>query len=418
MTTGTKTINNAVVTPSASGNGLVGLKETRTWNGTDYPAVKPTYSTYSVPVSRRVFVVRAGKKSFEYVQAFKLRRLRNKPPKRARIEEHPYTMSYSKINYQIWDQRNNPYQSFTPNRYGWDQYMISPLNSWNSNDDIKLLGKLREKVAGSSFNAGVALGESREALHMITNAAVRIYWSYRAAKHGDFRSARRYLIDGTDRSRKTFLGNREASNNWLELQYGWLPLLNDAKEGAEFLAHQHMYPLQQVIRTSYRKQLTVQMLNKGTAPLASEGYTQKSIKAILKEKDVISLSGLTDPLSVAWELMPYSFVIDWFIPIGNYLAARGLSNSLTGTFVTSTKTVLHVKGLVGGQPSAYGPSTANSPCEKVEEKTVTFSRVVSTSLSVPKPEVKPLGEVLSWKRAANAVALLVTSRKLYGESSQ
>lgn len=31
--------------------------------------------------------------------------------------------------------------------------------------------------------------------------------------------------------------------------------------------------------------------------------------------------GLTNPLSVAWELIPFSFVVDWFLPIGKYLDA-------------------------------------------------------------------------------------------------
>lgn len=29
--------------------------------------------------------------------------------------------------------------------------------------------------------------------------------------------------------------------------------------------------------------------------------------------------GLTNPLDVAWEVLPFSFVVDWFIPIGNWL---------------------------------------------------------------------------------------------------
>jgi hypothetical protein len=39
--------------------------------------------------------------------------------------------------------------------------------------------------------------------------------------------------------------------------------------------------------------------------------------------------GLLNPLSLAWELLPYSFVADWFVPIGGYLntldATIGLS---------------------------------------------------------------------------------------------
>jgi len=31
--------------------------------------------------------------------------------------------------------------------------------------------------------------------------------------------------------------------------------------------------------------------------------------------------GLINPAEVAWELTPWSFVVDWFIPVGNFLEA-------------------------------------------------------------------------------------------------
>jgi hypothetical protein len=33
----------------------------------------------------------------------------------------------------------------------------------------------------------------------------------------------------------------------------------------------------------------------------------------------MSQSGFTNPVSLAWELLPFSFVVDWFLPIGPYL---------------------------------------------------------------------------------------------------
>jgi hypothetical protein len=31
--------------------------------------------------------------------------------------------------------------------------------------------------------------------------------------------------------------------------------------------------------------------------------------------------GVANPASIAWELVPYSFVVDWFVPVGNTLEA-------------------------------------------------------------------------------------------------
>lgn len=37
--------------------------------------------------------------------------------------------------------------------------------------------------------------------------------------------------------------------------------------------------------------------------------------------DMPARFGLVNPLEVAWELLPFSFVADWFLPIGGYLNA-------------------------------------------------------------------------------------------------
>lgn len=38
--------------------------------------------------------------------------------------------------------------------------------------------------------------------------------------------------------------------------------------------------------------------------------------------------GLTDPLTIGWELVPYSFVVDWAMPVGNFLLALSARQGL------------------------------------------------------------------------------------------
>jgi len=280
--------------------------------------------------------------------------------------------------------------------------------TWSSDDDIALLGKLREKIAGSSFNAGVSLGESKEALHLIFNSANRIARSLHALKRGNFHAAARELSDlqGVPRSRAR-KGPKRVADQWLELQYGWLPLLNDAKEGAEFLAHLHSYPSQQVVRVSRQAKQETQGWKSAMYDSKSTMFDRKTIKAILTEVDTVALAGLTDPLSVAWELLPYSFVADWFIPIGNYLSARGLAQSITGTFVITQTRKLHLK-LVDGR---WDPSWEFKDTGDWFWKLTETSRTISNSLQVPTPTIKPLSKIVGWRHAANAVALLVGNHR-------
>jgi hypothetical protein len=49
--------------------------------------------------------------------------------------------------------------------------------------------------------------------------------------------------------------------------------------------------------------------------------------------------GLLNPLTIAWEVLPFSFVVDWFVNIGDCIAEAGAFNGVTildGGFSLST----------------------------------------------------------------------------------
>jgi hypothetical protein len=194
----------------------------------------------------------------------------------------------------------------------------------------------------------------------------------------------------------------EIAKRWLELQYGWLPLLKDIYGGAEFLAHHLNVPLQR----RYRVSRIVNGRAETAAPVNAKfkrAWCQDLVQiiAIVSEKDVTQLAGLQDPASVAWELLPWSFVADWFIPIGSWLSSRGLAGALEGTFITTRTRKGYAADPV---PTLHSyPYSFETPYEYRE---VTVSRRVTTELQVPLPSFRPLNKVLSWKRAANAVALI------------
>jgi hypothetical protein len=56
--------------------------------------------------------------------------------------------------------------------------------------------------------------------------------------------------------------------------------------------------------------------------------------------NTLSSLGLTNPLNVAWELVPFSFVVDWFIPIGDFfnglIPPQGISN-VSGSLTTKLR---------------------------------------------------------------------------------
>jgi hypothetical protein len=64
---------------------------------------------------------------------------------------------------------------------------------------------------------------------------------------------------------------------------------------------------------------------------------------------LLESAGLVNPLSIAWELLPWSFVVDWFIPVGNTLEAMTAGYGLNdnGGWITEhVNTKLLIKHIV------------------------------------------------------------------------
>ncbi len=126
---------------------------------------------------------------------------------------------------------------------------------------------------------------------------------------------------------------KTASNLWLEYVYGWKPLASSIYGTMKRFQEG---PPQGFYRVTGRgrdnRMRTVKSNFIGNIPKITIEHT--SLRCIISAnfsvepsvlQNLASLSSL-NPVSVAWELVPYSFVIDWVVDIGGYL--RNLESAL------------------------------------------------------------------------------------------
>lgn len=354
-------------------------------------------------------------------------------PKRARLSDNAYTMSEMfMLNHYV--KRIEGYTiQFVPEvcDYSTEYYGAimdfmtgdwSATNLLDANHQIKLVNKLRDKVVGSEFNAAVFLGEANESIDLILRSAVRINRYLTELRRGNFRNATRALVDPAFRSGKAGTrlkaSSKEIASQHLQNVYGWMPLLQDAKSGAEALAHQLNTPMQKTYRVSVRAEVnstsTVLVPKSCGIPAYSvdsritKSHRRGLIVRFREKPSIPKLLGLTDPEVVAWEKVPFSFIADWFIPVGDWLTARGFASGLDATFVTSDKRIGEAFEPVPSRPGWHF-TVYRGGLPPASFKQVLFDRVISSSLSIPKPEFKPLNKALSWAHVTNAVALLVSN---------
>lgn len=120
---------------------------------------------------------------------------------------------------------------------------------------------------------------------------------------------------------------RHWSSRWLEYQYGWRPTVSTIYE----LAREAVTPPSEGLvyyssRATSTGQRSFRTANNGfidTVTCSRSNRTEIKLALKLQPSTVTQLARISslNPASIAWELLPGSFIVDWVFDIGSYLRA-------------------------------------------------------------------------------------------------
>lgn len=200
----------------------------------------------------------------------------------------------------------------------------------------KALTKLYDNIKLTESNLALTLGEAREASRML--------------QVGKSISE---VLTIARRAKREFLSNpsKSLSKVWLSYQLGWKPLLNDIYNYLHwrYAAFDEGIPIRG--RSNIVTKINIRTGQVKTYPGLIMTTGQSTEKAEIKvwagiaNTTAYNASRITsfNPLSLAWELLPLSFVCDWFYDIGGWLqnmeSACGAGLTFKRGFVTE---VVHV----------------------------------------------------------------------------
>lgn len=256
--------------------------------------------------------------------------------------------------------------------FGWSFYIGDKTQSDQLLADLKetalrnLYGDLNKRV---QVNGGVILAELKETIGLLGTAVLTILRLGRAIKScrlkeavkiiAEYSGSEKNLSGLLDRRRTNVLRKRRgakplskadyAANAWLELNFGWLPIIDDVVSLCNYIdglidsdsAEETLFSFSGYMKYQYagshvpRPEVTElnkeweNSLSNATSTVwdydACEGIstfkvgintTWKPESSIL---NILNSIGLANPAAVAWEIVPFSFVVDWFIPINRWL---------------------------------------------------------------------------------------------------
>jgi hypothetical protein len=206
------------------------------------------------------------------------------------------------------------------------------------------LGKFNSRIREitTKFEGGVFLGELGQTLSMIRNPAKGLRGLADDARQmlKDVRRASsRFTNAAGSRARSNTIKSitENLSSAWLEAQFGWKPLLNDIKDGSEALGSLMNKQMPKTVRISRRAKVagnpsevevehSVSWIKwKTTTVAASDCEVIYRGAMRVDAQDPVMMRAETlgfNPgsfLPTVWELIPYSFLIDYFTNVGEVI---------------------------------------------------------------------------------------------------
>lgn len=208
------------------------------------------------------------------------------------------------------------------------------------------------------------------------------------------------------------------ASRYLELRYGWQPLIGSVYDALDNLHREVLGPrlVSVKARAGSRESVdgssltTVYSGEHGTIKLPFVRFSEDDYRCELSWDIVVPGEGVWDwtslnPASIAWELLPMSFVADWFITVGQSL--ENLENwvlwkaGFAGGYVTYTSRSTRI-----GQVNAAGASSYQYIYRRAREVRVKVMKDRQVLSSLPMPNPPRVRINLNSARVLDAASLL------------
>jgi hypothetical protein len=320
------------------------------------------------------------------------------------LYEHPTELGLQWNERRIWGQRLKynrgywgacPYPNYKYMGF-WQLYNdYTTYSHQGTSPDTNWQLDMRERIKRNVTSLGVAMAEYRKTSLLFYQGATALTDVYQALRK-------------RKKSRRIDLSLCNLAMGHLAYDFGISPLMGDIHDAAFSLG----FKLANNEPITLRHTVTKRAKSGGSNSQYEWEY-DKSERAIVyvnvspgKVKPIVVGSAGT----IAWEIIPFSFVVDWMFPIGDWLAsldALDYIDGLTGTLTTKLKySHKFVPGYFGDDTVIREPSYEYN----------SHKRTVLTTIPLPAlPTYKPS---TAFKNVLQGLSLLTILRKGCNDSSR
>lgn len=211
-----------------------------------------------------------------------------------------------------------------------------------TDDLIRNYGSMSYRRAHGSFSnklddeltasAGITIAETSASVSMIASRTEQLIEAGIALKRRDFgRIVEAFGLAKTDSRAKRVFTKQAAtpanvSSNYLEWIFGWQPMISDIYSAAKVLSST---PRSRLVRSGGGESFdhTARILHPWGTYVEQTGKTvvrrfiSGRVDVVNPNVDLLNRLGLINPVQIVYNVIPGSFLLDWFLPVNRYLGA-------------------------------------------------------------------------------------------------
>lgn len=290
----------------------------------------------------------------------------------------------------------------------------------------ELINAARIQAGNMKVNLLVTLKELNKTAGMIRSRTKKIADVVDLVRKGNYYGAARLL--GLKHPPKNVRDGRAWADNFLEYQYGWMPLIQDTIGYAQYLADFLRDAPVIVAKAKVEIAGSVQYIQKNislgkdfpgySVTVSSEGQAKEYHQVVLQFRlksylfREINQLGLLHLPATGWELTKLSFVWDWVFRVGELLGSMDALSGLefhSGSYTRMARNTSAQKAIGWSVPSASYPTSVKSVSNSMtpgESNGFVLRREIYSSVPPPAFVVHVPGRSHTIKRGIVAVALL------------
>lgn len=312
---------------------------------------------------------------------------------------------------------------------------VGPWSAESSGVYPRAYSKFKEALGNPSSEVLLNIVEANKSLEMIAARAFQLRnlvsslrrgrlgdaWnymtlnpdsSYLQTKNGRRRDSR--FVSGTQRERSADSARKhrqlvkDLGAVILEVRYGWAPLMQDILSAIEVLGKEYE-PAR--VRAGASRSFSTSVRDYNNKSVVISAHERVTLRAIVKVSNpnlhLANSLGFLNPASVIWETVPFSFLVDWALPIGPKLSSLSDFLGLEFTECSMTGTVSAYADKVSG----YGYDLSDGSFREFKPLLATYNKKLVRKVGFAYLPSPPLvwNPRLSPGRAINAVALLAST---------